>query len=156
MTESEIKKEFENIENLAEAKKIYKKLAKKLHPDIGGTNEEFKILGIVYNFIIENKIFFTNESKINIDIEKIITKILHFEDIIIEVVGSWIWLSGDTIEIKESLKEIGFKWSSKRKQWYFTNNTNKRFSKSNKSMEQLKNKYGCKTINTKQNKKIAM
>ena len=31
----EIKKEFENITGINEAKKIYKQLAKKLHPDVG-------------------------------------------------------------------------------------------------------------------------
>ena len=43
-TETEIKKEFENVTGLNEAKKIFKKLAKELHPDIGGSEEEFKIL----------------------------------------------------------------------------------------------------------------
>lgn len=30
------------------------------------------------------------------------SKILHYENIMIEVVGSWIWLSGDTKHIKET------------------------------------------------------
>ena len=36
MTREEILKEFQDIEGINEAKKIYKTLAKKLHPDIGG------------------------------------------------------------------------------------------------------------------------
>ena len=38
----------------------------------------------------------------------------NFENITIELIGSWIWVSGDTREIKEKLKEIGFKWASKK------------------------------------------
>lgn len=41
-TESEIKKEFENVTGLNEAKKIFKKLARELHPDVGGSDEELK------------------------------------------------------------------------------------------------------------------
>ena len=39
MTREEILKEFQNVEGINEAKKIYKTLAKKLHPDVGGTDE---------------------------------------------------------------------------------------------------------------------
>ena len=30
----------------------------------------------------------------------------------------WCWVSGDTKPIKEDLKELGFRWSPRRKQWY--------------------------------------
>lgn len=30
----------------------------------------------------------------------------------------WVWVSGDTKPIKEDLKELGFRWSPRRKQWY--------------------------------------
>ena len=151
MKEEEIRKRFENVVNLDEAKKVYKKLAKILHPDVGGSNEEFKILGIVYSSIIENKIYFSNESKINIHLEKIISKILHFENITIEVVGSWVWVSGSTKEIKETLKDLGFKWAKQKKMWYF-GESKKRSSKP-KSMDYIKNKYGCHTFKSKENQK---
>ena len=44
MCESDIKKEFEGVTGLNEAKKVFKKLARLLHPDVGGSEEEFKIL----------------------------------------------------------------------------------------------------------------
>jgi hypothetical protein len=112
----EIKKEFENITGINEAKKIYKQLAKKLHPDVGGSNEEFKILNNVYNDLIEHKIFFSSENKFDIELEKIISQILHYENITIEVIGSWIWLSGDTRAIKDKLKGLTFKWAICNKQ----------------------------------------
>jgi len=74
--------------------------------------------------LVEYKIYFSND----IELEKIINLILHFENITIELVGSWVYVSGNTKKIKEKLKEMGFKWESK-------NPTPKR-------MEEIKSKYG--------------
>jgi hypothetical protein len=139
-----IKKEFKSVLGLNEAKKIYKKLAKELHPDIGGTDEEFKILNQIYNEIIENKIFFTNDSKYDIELEKIISKILHYENITIEVIGSWIWISGDTKFIKDKLKELNFRWARKKMMWYYGEKV--RNSGKTKSMKDIKSKYGCSVV----------
>ncbi len=154
MTREEIIKEFSEVTGINEAKKVYKTLAKKLHPDVGGSEEEFKILNAVYNDFIENKIYFSNDFKIDLDLEKIISQILHFENITIELVGSWIWLSGDTKEIKDKLKELGFKWASKKKMWYYGEMKGK--SHGEKSLDEIKDKYGSKTFKKKENEKLAV
>ena len=153
MTREEIINEFREVTGINEAKKVYKTLAKKLHPDVGGSEEEFKILNSVYTDLIEHKIYFSNDIKIDIELEKIISLILHFENITIELVGSWVWVSGDTKEIKEKLKEIGFKWASKKKMWYFGEMKSK--NPTPKSMEEIKSKYGSETLKTKEKKEIA-
>ena len=154
MTREEIIKEFSEVTGINEAKKVYKTLAKKLHPDVGGSEEEFKLLNAIYNDFIENKIYFSNDFKIDLDLEKIISQILHFENITIELVGSWIWLSGDTKEIKDKLKELGFKWASKKKMWYYGEMKGK--SHGEKSLDEIKDKYGSKTFKKKENEKIAV
>ncbi len=154
MTREEIIKEFSEVTGINEAKKVYKTLAKKLHPDVGGSEEEFKLLNAIYNDFIENKIYFSNDFKIDLDLEKIISQILHFENITIELVGSWIWLSGDTKEIKDKLKELGFKWASKKKMWYYGEMKGK--SHGEKSIDEIKDKYGSKTFKKKENEKIAI
>ena len=151
MTREEIINEFKGIEGINEAKKIYKKLAKVLHPDVGGSEEEFKILNAVYTDLIENKIYFSNSYKIDVELEKIISLILHFENIKIELIGSWIWVSGDTKEIKEKLKEIGFKWASKKKMWYYGEMKAK--NPNPKSIDEIKSKYGSTTLKDDKNKK---
>ena len=154
MNREEILKEFKNVEGINEAKKIYKNLAKKLHPDMdGGDEESFKLLNSIYTDLIEHKIYFSNDFKINVELEKVISLILHFENITIELVGSWIWVNGDTREIKEKLKEIGFKWASKKRMWYFGEMKFK--NPTPKSMEEIKNKYGSETLKTKNKKEIA-
>ncbi len=153
MTRENIINEFAEVTGINEAKKVYKKLAKKLHPDIGGSDEEFKILNSVYNDFLENKIYFSNESKLDLELEKIISQILHFENITIELIGSWIWVSGDTKTIKEKLKELGFKWASKKKMWYYGEMKAK--NPKPKSMEEIKAKYNTQTFKTKEREKLA-
>jgi curved DNA-binding protein CbpA len=152
MTYEEIKREFKSVTGINEAKKIFKLLAKKLHPDVGGSNEEFKILNKIYTDILENDIYFSNESKFDIELEKVISKILHYDDLIIEVIGSWIWLSGETKAIKEKLKELNFKWASKKKMWYYGEMKGK--NPKQKSMDEIKYKYGCETVKSKSKYKI--
>ena len=153
MTREEILREFREVTGINEAKKIYKTLAKKLHPDVGGSEEEFKILNSVYTDLIEHKIYFSNDIKIDIELEKIISLILHFENITIELVGSWVWVSGDTREIKDKLKAIGFKWASKKKMWFYGEMKGR--NPKEKSMEEIKSKYGSETLKSNEKKQIA-
>lgn len=152
MTKENIKELFKNIESLADAKKTYKNLAKKLHPDVGGTEESFKNLNEIYNKFISNDLYFTSEIKFDLELEKIISQILHYENIEIEIVGSWIWVGGDTKSIKEVLKNLGFKWASKKKLWFHGEMKSK--NTKSKSMKEIKNKYGFTKVNTKSNKKL--
>ena len=153
MTLEEIKNEFRNVEEISEAKKIYKQLAKILHPDkIGGDEESFKLLNAFYNELIEHKIYFSNNVKIDIELEKVISLILHLDDVVIELVGQWVWVSGDTKEHKEKLKELGFKWASKKKMWYF--GELKRRNHKEQSIEDIKAKYGSETLKSKEKKQI--
>jgi hypothetical protein len=152
MTKEQIEEQFKGIEGINEAKKIYKQLAKLLHPDMGGNEEHFKLLSNIYNEIIEHKIYFSNESKIDLELEKIISQILHYENIIIVVAGSWIWLNGDTKVIKEKLKELGFRWAIKKKMWYY--GEMKKRNPNPKSMEEIKSKYGYSTVKTKERGKL--
>ena len=152
MTHSQIEEQFKGIEGINEAKKIYKQLAKKLHPDVGGSDELFKMLNSIYTNILENGIYFSNEFKFDLEIEKIISQILHYENILIEVVGSWVWVSGDTREIKEKLKELNFKWASKKKLWFYGEMKGR--NPNEKSMEDIKSKYGFETVKTKAKGKL--
>lgn len=152
MTKEQIQNEFRGIEGLNEAKRVYKTLAKKLHPDVGGTDEWFKILNDVYNHILEHGIYFSSESKFDLELEKIISQILHFENITIEVIGSWIWVSGNTHTIKDKLKELNFKWANQKKMWYYGEMKGKNTNP--KSIDEIKAKYGVVEVKTEEKWKI--
>lgn len=144
-------KELKECKNIDELKKVYKKLAKIHHPDMGGNEENFKELNNLYqNLLSKNEFNF----EIDIDLERVIADILYL-DITIEIVGSWIWLSGDTKPYKEILKTANFRWHNKRKKWFWTNQEkSKVYSK--KDFDSLKEKYGCKEVKTKNTHKIAI
>lgn len=68
------------------------------------------------------------------------------------IIGSWLWVSGETKPIKEILKELNFKWHDVRKCWYlkFT------YTKStlcNLNFDELQNLYGGQRFNTKKDEK---
>ena len=152
MTQAEIIEEFRGVDGINEAKKIYKNLARKLHPDVGGSTEAFKLLQEVYNSVLEQGASVGEDAEYDLELERVISKILHYENLIIEVVGSWIWLSGETKAIKEVLKDLKFKWASKKKQWYYGEMKGR--NPKQKSMDDIKAKYGCTRVKTKQTKKV--
>ena len=154
MNRIEIKVLFKGLEGINEAKRVYKELAKKLHPDVGGSDEEFKVLNKVYNDFIENGLIIDDESEIDLELEKIVSQILHYENIIIEVVGSWIWVSGDTKAVKDILKGLGFKWAKKKVMWYYGEMKGR--GPEQKSMADIKNKYGSERVYSKSQQKITV
>lgn len=137
-------KYFNNNEDL---KKQYRELCKKLHPDHGGNEEEFKEMMAEYEKIqLEG---FKEQAKeagkeIAPEVMEILKKIIYFYGLEIDVVGSWIWVSGDTFLYKEQLKELSFRWSAKRKKWYFGEKTGKGSFKGD--YEELKQKYGWQKV----------
>jgi len=142
--------ELYEAKDINELKKVYKKLAKKYHPDIGGNEEDFKKLNSSYQNLLSKNQF---DFKIDIEIENVISEVLHF-DLLIEIVGSWIWISGDTKPHKEELKKANFKWHSKRKKWYWTNQEKGRATHSKEDFETIKNKYGSTVVKSNQKYKL--
>ena len=61
----------------------------------------------------------------------------------LEFCGSWLWVTGNTFEYKEKLKELGNRYSSNKKCWYWRPYGEQR-SKVTKptSMEYIRDKYG--------------
>jgi len=69
-----------------------------------------------------------------------------------QMVGTWIWITGDTKPVKDKIKQAGCTWHSKRGCWYFK--IGKYYGRSSPdSLEELAKKYGC-TNASKFNKNI--
>lgn len=148
---------FKNISDLEELRKEYRKLVKALHPDAGGTQADFVAMKKEYETLfkqIESGAGKTAQDiekdiQIDKDLQNIIDKIVFF-DINIEVCGSWIWVDGNTFIVKEQLKEIGFKWSNKRKKWHYSKEEDTpNYFKSKLSFEEIERKYGSSKVQTK-------
>lgn len=152
---------FKNCKTIEDVKETYRKLAKKLHPDCGGNADEFKKMSAEYTTAYnrfknvhrsqaadqEEKTEYRTEYSAE-EFADIINKVIHLDGVEIDIVGTWVWLSGNTYPHRETIKAAGFFFSSKHKKWYYNGNTKKSKKHSKLSYEEVKNIHGCKTVKT--------
>ena len=141
------------INTLEELKKEFKTLAFKYHPDKGGDTEAFKILNNEYTELFEvykNKSTNKQEKGENVNTFKdIINELIKFDNINIEVVGFWIWVSGKgTFNIKEELKQLNFWYSSKHKCYMYNGQNKLKGYRTKATKGEIKEKYGCTVVKT--------
>ena len=157
---------FKNVNCIQELKKQYKNLVKLYHPDLNknDTNSIMQEINAEYETIF-NKVknsFINSQGEIyekenNETVEEfknIINKIITFKNCKIEIIGNWIWVSGNTKYYKEILKNLSFKWIQNKKAWAY--HKEKYFKKTNKvyTLEDLRNSFTSIDINTKELKEI--
>lgn len=149
---------FKDIDSLEDLKKQYKKLALKHHPDRGGDEEVMKAINNEYDEL-EKELKKGSNIKDNLDdsFKDIINELMKY-DIEIEVIGTWIWISGDTKPIKNELKNLGFKWHGSKKMWFFHDGEFKRRYKKELSIEEIRERHGnykVKKSSNENKKKLA-
>lgn len=140
-----------------ELKKQYYSLAKKHHPDTGGSNEAFREMNDEYEYlqklILTNGNFTTseqiNEEEISEIYRDIIDSLISLPGIFIELVGSWIWISGNTYPVKDQIKESGFKFHGKKSMWFWHPGDYKKFNNSEMDMDEIRKRYGSKSFDQK-------
>ena len=167
------KKYFDNINTLEELRKQYKDLLRIHHPDNGGNVADMQDINAEYDRLFrilkdthQNKT--TDSSKDNDDfnnmkydftedqkLREVLQKIISFEGIVIEIIGCWIWIDGNTYEYKDILKKIGFKWAREKKKWYFHTDAFRKRSKKRLSMEDIRSYYGSTEVNITESLKLA-
>jgi len=129
-----------NEEAKKELRREYKKAAAAIHPDHGGSEEEMKKLNEEYQ---------TKEALLNLDEElrEAITKIMDLPGINIEICGSWIWVSGDTRNVKDNLKEARFRWAKKKMMWYYRKDEDAHYHRGKgATMAHIREKYGSEEL----------
>ena len=68
------------------------------------------------------------------------------------VCGSWLWISGNTFQVKELLKSIGCKFAPNKKMWFYSDT--KSSGRGNMDIETIKATYGQKEIKKQTTKLI--
>jgi len=145
-----------------QVKQAYKSQAKKYHPDINPTGETMmQALNAAHERLLDCEFPIESMYKqgVNHDLSAIYSDtIAKLQDlpasIIVELKGAWLWVSGDTKPFKETLKEVGCRWHSKKKQWYFYDYKQPRFrsfSRGAMTSEEITERYGSKHIRTGRN-----
>jgi hypothetical protein len=75
----------------------------------------------------------------------VLSQIITLPEIVCEIVGTWLWVTGNTFPVKDQLKEAGLKWASKKKAWYWhAPEDGCRGGK--KSLDEIKAKYGARVV----------
>lgn len=161
---------FKEVNTLEELRKQYKELLKKFHPDNGGDvvimqeiNSEydklFKMLKDKHERDTTAEQTDYSQNMYNWENDKVLRdvleKIISFSGIEILICGQWIWVDGNSYTYKKELKEIGFKWASQKKKWYFHTDTFRKKSHKTLSMEDIQNYYGSTTVKAMDRKQIA-
>ena len=149
---------FSNITTIEDLRKEYKRLAILNHPDKGGKLEDMQNINAQYDLAFKSlsNANISNEDILNeTEYRQAMEKVASLQGIEIDLVGSWIWVYGNTYPVKSEIKEAGFIWANQKKKWYFRSEENKVKNTKKLSYEEITAKYGVTKIkNTTKIKEI--
>ena len=152
---------FDSCKCIEDVKEQFRDLAKRLHPDNGGDAEEFKRMMQDYTAVFKRLKNIHRTAEFNGQPHKeskeipeafadIILKVIHMDGVTIEIIGSWVWLSGNTYPYKDQIKAAGFWYSKSKKAWYWTgsNETHRPKYRGRHTMNGIRNMWGSEIIST--------
>jgi len=157
--------EFASCAGVQQIKNLMREYAKRLHPDLnpGIDDGEFKSMSAAYHAELQNRHlethtddigkahkYYYNEQNEQEILDKVAELLaLNLNGVVIDLVGTWIWVSGETRANRTALKSAKMRYHGKRAMWYWRKAAYKtRYS--DKSFSELKSAYGCKTFESKE------
>lgn len=149
---NEIRKEFAKATTAEEVKAIYKKFALKYHPDRGGDVEIMKEVNALYDEYFERlkNVHKTKEGKryeketneTAQEFKDIIDKLLKMDGVDVEIIGCFIWVSGNTKPHKDAIKALGFRWHGTKKVWYKAPDGYRKRNRNKYTMGEIRSMFG--------------
>lgn len=118
-------KYFSSCRSLDELKAEYRRLTLKYHPDVGGDVEIMKGINVEYEIRFE-VLKAAHNAAVDADHQTtetpdeyraIIFALLQMDGLVVELCGSWLWITGETLQHKDELKRIGCHWSASKQSW---------------------------------------
>ena len=155
-----MKNYFSHCSTLQEIKEFYRNLAKENHPDKGGNLQAMQEINNQYtkaiNVIAKGGKFTETEAEAEIlqaeAYKEAVNKVVNLEGCKVELIGSWLWITGNTKQYATILKTepAKFNWAKKKTDfsaWFFRTSEFKTTNKGQKmELSQIRNKYGSQTI----------
>lgn len=163
-----------SAQTLNELKQLYRAFALQFHPDHGGSEEGMKAINIEFTRLFailkdrqndeatrahdadtwagHHTTTETPEEFINI-----VEKLNRIPNIVVELCGSWLWISGATWENREALKACGCCWSKPKKMWYWRHDEDFCYKRTGKDVDidEIRAKYGSQQM-TRQGYAVAV
>lgn len=173
---------FNDCKTIDDVKATYRKLCFQYHPDIAGDGAEktMKEINAEYEKAFERYKHIhashgdessakgkTSSDENNAEkryynadetpemFRDIINGLIHCDGVNIDLVGSWVWLTGNTYAHKDTIKALGFKWANKKQAWYWHSGEYIKRRNSKMTLDEIKNKYGCQSVKTISQLKLA-
>lgn len=151
---------FQGCETLQQVKDLYRTLAKENHPDKGGNLQTMQEINNQYSraiaTIARGGKFTAQEAEAEIlqaeAYQEAVNKVVNLEGCKLELIGSWLWITGNTKQHCKILNSepARFNWSKKKTDpsaWFFRTAEYKTSNKGQKmSIDAIRNKYGSQTI----------
>jgi len=141
-------------ETLEELKAQYRKLAMEHHPDKGGDTEEMKAINAEYDalFTLLKDVHKTKDgetytarqptAETSEYFKALIDELMRMDDIVIEVIGCFVWVTGNTKPYREQLRALRFQWHSKKIAWYLKPEDYRKKSRKDYDLEEIRHMYG--------------
>lgn len=143
---------FKDCKSWDEAKTLFRKLSKTMHPDLGGSHEKFiELVKQFENFTPSEDNKFANADFDKRKFADIIEILKDLDDVTISFIGTFIWIEGNTYSQKDKIKAIqlqgynGARYASKKKAWYFSPIDYKKKSKKLYNMDDIKEIFGSQS-----------
>ena len=153
-----MKNYFGTCTSLNEAKKMYRDLMLKNHPDVGGDDETAKEINNAFDFFCarfmsDSFASYTSDhdfhGNVNINLfSEILAKVCRI-NCRVEVIGFWVY-AFESFGVKDQLKEWGFWWSVKHKAWVYSG-MKKRSIRTKYSTDEVRKMHGSEVIRDKDN-----
>ena len=145
---------FKDCSSWDEAKTLFRKLSKTMHPDLGGTHEAFVELKRQFEMFTprySKDSSFANQTFDRRKFADIIELLKELDEVEITFAGTFIWIEGNTYSQKDKIKAIklqGYnsaRFASKKKAWYFSPIDYKKKSKKLYNMDDIKQMFGSQS-----------
>jgi curved DNA-binding protein CbpA len=153
---------FQMVTAADELKAAYRRLCKMYHPDKGGSVEQMQDINNEYEALMARFLsaksdaeygeghFYASreqESEIEQKVRAAVERIAHLDGLDIEIIGAWVWVSGDTQTHKDALKAAEYWWMRKKEMWAYKGKVS--HGKGNTSLEEMREKYGSQRVHTR-------